>query len=327
MASATFPRAGAVILGLSAVWAIGGAPVHADSYSNIPRVNTFNYLSGETSQPTAAAPQPAKVAADAKPTTADKAEPPATVGLLEAVKSGAVEAKVVARDAHHLRVFLRNPGKTPLTVELPPVLAARPVLAQQNFFNPGGQQNGFDFTGRGSSGGTQTQAVSGPSPFGISANASNNNQGANIFAIPPESTRQLRVATVCVEHGKPNPRSTVKYELARPEDVGVGPELAAVLAESRDGGVDRDVLQAAAWHLANAKSWDELRDMSRMAAVNARAPLFTSPELAAARRLVDAAAKKVAREKATPAAIVERRPESPEEERPTRRLPVSAKKL
>lgn len=227
------------------------------------------------------------------------------IDLYAAVASGAVEARVVARDAYHLRVFLKNPGTEAVRLQMPAVIAARPVdlaaaqdpaqrnLAQQNFFNPGANNGGNSF-GTGSQGG-KTQAVSGPPPFGITANSANNQQGQNnIFAIPPESTREFRVATVCVEHGKPNPRSMVKYELVRPEEVGVGPELADALAGYGRGESDQEAMQAAAWHLANGKTWDELRKMSRMAAVNAQTPVFTKQELAAARRLVEASRQRIA---------------------------------
>ncbi|MBL9082794.1 MAG: hypothetical protein JNK76_13355 [Planctomycetales bacterium] len=234
----------------------------------------------------------------------EAAEP--AVDLHEAIAAGTVEAKVIARDAYHLRVFLKNPAKTPLTVEIPPVLAARPVLAQavlaqQNFFNPGGQ-NGSSIFGQGQqSNNNQTQAVSGGAPFmslSSSMNSSgqgpNNQPGGAVFAIPPESVREFRVGTVCVEHGKPNPRSIIKYELVRPEEVGVGPELQEVLIAARGGKLDRDVVQAAAWHLANDKTWDELGKMSTWVALNARAPIFKSSELAAAKQLVAAAEKRVA---------------------------------
>ncbi len=99
---------------------------------------------------------------------------------------------------------------------------------------------------------------------------------------------------MCVEHGKPNPRSIIKYELVRPEEVGVGPELQEVLIAARGGKLNRDVVQAAAWHLANDKTWDELGKMSTWVALNARAPIFKSSELAAAKQLVAAAEKRVA---------------------------------
>ncbi|MBA4016188.1 MAG: hypothetical protein C0483_03265 [Pirellula sp.] len=229
-----------------------------------------------------------------------------TVGLYAALETGMVDAKVIARDAYHLRVFLRNAGKEAVRLQLPTVIAARPValaaaqdpakqhLAQQNFFNPGANPGGGTF-GQNSQGGAKTQAVSGPTTFGITANSANNQQGQNnVFAIPPESTREFRVATVCVEHGKPNPRSIVKYELVKPEKVGVGPELADALVSYGRGESDREAMQAAAWHLANGKTWDELRKMSRMTAVNAQTPIFTSQELAAARRLVEASQQRIA---------------------------------
>ncbi|MGC3968045.1 MAG: hypothetical protein QM775_11950 [Pirellulales bacterium] len=265
--------------------------------------------------------------------TGAAAEP---LNLYEAIEDGAVEAKVIARDAYHLRVFLKNPGKNPVSVELPPVLAARPVLAQ-GFFNPGGGQqgSGTSMFGQGSQSGGQTQAISGPSPFmgggssgmGLSA-AGGGLQGGAVFAIPPESVREFRVGTVCVEHGKPNPRNSVKYELVRPEEAGVGPELQDVLVQSRGGKLDRDVVQAAAWHLANDKTWDELRQMSTWVALNAKAPLFSSQELMAAQQLVTGAERRVAeRAKKSERPLAASRGKPVEQNAAGRWLPTSAKKL
>ncbi len=75
------------------------------------------------------------------------------------------------------------------------------LLAQANFFNPGGQ-NGSSIFGQGQqSNNNQTQAVSGGAPFMSLSSSMNSNQGMNnqpggaIFAIPPESVREFRVGT------------------------------------------------------------------------------------------------------------------------------------
>jgi len=84
--------------------------------------------------------------------------------LFAALKAGDVEARVVARDQHHVRVFLKNPSKRPLSVKLPDVLAARPILAQ-GFFGQQGNGQGFNST---TSSQQPAQAVGGPMSTGSS---------------------------------------------------------------------------------------------------------------------------------------------------------------
>lgn len=209
---------------------------------------------------------------------------PAADDLFQAMNDGKVEARVVARDANHVRVFFKNLSKQPLTVKLPEVLAARPVLAQANFFNP---QQGGGGLGMGSRGGQQApQAVAGP--------ASGGNRNGNIFNIPPESVRELRVDSVCLEHGKPDPRSAVTYELVKLEEVCSEPAVESLLARYGAEGLDRDVVQAAAWNLANDLGWSELEQMSEPVAINATKPIYTSQQLQLARRLTETALKATA---------------------------------
>jgi len=210
--------------------------------------------------------------------------------LFEALKAGSVESRVVARDQHHVRVFLKNTSKQPISVKLPEVLAARPILAQQNFFNPqqGGNQLGF-----GSPSGNQqsSQAVAGP------MGSANGNRGGTIFSIPPESVRELRVDSVCLEHGKPNPRSAVPYELVKFDEICKEPAVEALLTRYGQGGLDRDIVQAAAWNLANGLAWTELEKMTEPVAINAVKPVYTSQQLRSAKQLTDEAKKYAAANK------------------------------
>jgi hypothetical protein len=220
------------------------------------------------------------------------AAPPAAAeagDLFAALKSGDVEAKVVARDQHHVRVFLKNPSKRPLSVKLPEVLAARPVLAQNNFFNPQGNGPSFNST---TSSQQPAQAVGGPMSTGSSRGFGN-----GPFNIPPESVREIKIDAVCLEHGKPNPKNTMPYELVKLEEVCKEPAVESLLIRYGQGGLDRDVVQAAAWNLANGLSWDKLAAMSEQVAINAERPIYTPQQLQAARQLTERAKKEVASRK------------------------------
>jgi|GEM_PF-2384499 len=223
--------------------------------------------------------------------------------LFEAIKRGDVEAKVIVRDQYHARVILRNKTAAPVALRLPDTFAARPVLAQQNFPFPTSNQSPRQ---------TQPQAVSG------SMGSQNGNQGFisggqnqggqnqnffgnnNIFNIAPESVRSMSISCFCVELGKPNPRSIHPYELVTFEEVGGDPTLAAVFERYSRGDLDREAVQAAVWHLANEKSWDELGKLSRKIALNAEEPIFSRQQLRLARDLVAFAAGRAAEQ---PAAV------------------------
>jgi hypothetical protein len=114
--------------------------------------------------------------------------------------------------------------------------------------------------------------------------------GTGIFSIPPEKVRTVDIACLCLEQGKPNPRSSVKYELVSLKEVSDDPRLAEVVKAHARGEVDREIAQAAAWHIANKLSWERLAGLSQMIAINADAPIFNSLQLRRARELVDRAA-------------------------------------
>lgn len=215
------------------------------------------------------------------------AAPSEAVGeeLFQAITDGKVEARVVVRDQFHARVFLKNVTQSPVSVKLPDVLAARPILAQ-NFFNPGANPGqGFGPPASSSTQGA-SQAVGG-SPNGTA-------RPNGIFSIPPESVREMRLETVCLEHGKPNPRSAVKYELVKLEEVCKEPAVEALLVRYAQGGLDRDTVQAAAWNLANGLAWRDLENMTEPVAINASRPVYSTEQLQAARRLTGAAKKQIA---------------------------------
>jgi hypothetical protein len=130
-----------------------------------------------------------------------------------------------------------------------------------------------------------------------------------------------------LEQGKPNPRSSVKYELVPLAEVSDDPRLAEVLKANARGDVDREIAQAAAWNIANKLSWEKLAGLSQMIAINAEAPIFNSWQLRRARELVDYAASassRPVREIASDVAGTARKIETKTAvERPTVKLPTT----
>lgn len=225
----------------------------------------------------------------------DNGAPPAETAptdLFVAVDRGSIQARMVVRSQYQAKLILTNQSAVPQLIQIPDVLGARPILAQQNsFFGP---QSGSGQS-IGSSAANAPQSVGG-APQGSSSRGTTFGSSIfsgsgmnNIFNIAPEQVRTVEIKCLCLEHGKPNPRSAVQYELVPLAEINDDPKLAEVLKSYGRGDADRDVAQAAAWHLSNEMTWDDLAALSQKIALNASRPWFSTHQLRSAKELVDTA--------------------------------------
>jgi len=118
--------------------------------------------------------------------------------------------------------------------------------------------------------------------------------GGGMFSVPPEKVRTVRVATVCLEYGKPEPSPRLPYKLVAIDSFSSDPQLAAVLEAFGRGELSQKVTQAVAWHLASGLSWQKLaaEKIDRAGGYPDEA-YFAPAELMAAHRVVEATAKPV----------------------------------
>ena len=238
-----------------------------------------------------------------------------TVDFFSAIKQGQIRVRLIPRNARKARLLIDNQTEQPLNVRFPAAFAAVPVLAQWQNWQPGGpgqfgRPNRPGQLGQGNNGPGQTQQIGGPFPGPINQpgngpfmNIGNQNaqpvqqfqpgrpwqQGFGpIFNVAPEKVGQMKLTTVCLEHGKPDPKPKAKYEIRPVERVSDKPAVAELLRLMSASGVSQRAAQVAAWHLNNGKSWKELTAMkkSKLLPVD---PIFSKQELAAGRRLVDEA--------------------------------------
>ena len=99
---------------------------------------------------------------------------------------------------------------------------------------------------------------------------------------------RVRIGSVCLEYGKPEPRSRIAYELRPLETFSVDPILKQVLAMLPYEGVSQREIQIASWHLASDMSWEDL-DALRVEHLNGRSERrFETAEIDRAREIVDA---------------------------------------
>ena len=234
-----------------------------------------------------------------------------SVALFDGLEQGDLEATVIMKNPFEGNVFLENKSGQPVTVRLPQAVTTVQVL-QQGFgggggmgMGGGGMGGGMGGGGMGGGGGGQ----SGVSGFGGGGRGGGGmggmggggmggmGGGGGFFSIPPDKVAQVPLTTVCLEHGKADPSPRMKYKLVKVEEMTTDPVLRELIAMVGTGKIDRQVGQAAAWHLSNDMSWDVLaaKTIKRVGGLPPQ-PYFSQNELLAAQQLVSQA-KAIAREK------------------------------
>lgn len=213
-----------------------------------------------------------------------------TVELFDAIDGKQIEATVIAKNAYHANLFLTNSTDRALSVKMPHAVVAVHVLKQ---FFPQGAGNGFpggSLTGNGagnSSSSGQGQAVGG----GTQGGSTGLGNGQGFFSIPSGKVVQVPLKTLCLDHGKPDPRAQMSYRLVKLEDYTSDETLRELLKVYGTEEVDQQTGQAAAWHVANKLSWDNLaaKASGRKFALD-RSAYFTSRQIKDAQALVKKAA-------------------------------------
>ncbi len=210
---------------------------------------------------------------------ADPSAPaPQSVELFAAMQSGEIEAKIIPKNDREARVFLKNNTKRPLTVRLPDAFASVPVLAQA----AGGKGRGG-----GAAGGANQGAGGGMGGMGGGMGGGGmggggmggGGGGGGFFNVPAEKVAQFKVETVCLEHGKKDPRPAVPYEIRPIESLSGKPAVQELCKLLGFGGIDQRAAQAAAWHLANDMTWDQLANKQIEHLSGPNEPYFTQEQL------------------------------------------------
>ncbi len=116
-----------------------------------------------------------------------------------------------------------------------------------------------------------------------------NGQRNGFFSVPPEKTVEIHLTTVCLEHGKKDPRPAVPYELRPIESITSRAAVHALCKMLGQNGIDQSAVQAAVWHEANGMTWEQLA-AKRIEHINPPSePYFTAEQIAAAKELAKTA--------------------------------------
>ena len=200
--------------------------------------------------------QPA-FAKDATPSTTADAAPATGIDLFKAMDDGQAEVTFIAKSDRAARVLIKNNTDQPLHLKMPAAFAGVPVLAQLGGggFGGGGRAGGGGFGGGGAGGGQQSV---GGGFGGGGAGGGGLGGGGGIFSVPPEQTAKINVPVVCLDHGLRNPSSANKYRIVPAEAHLDRPPVIELLKAFGRGQLQHGAAQAAAWHLNNDLSWNQL---------------------------------------------------------------------
>lgn len=226
------------------------------------------------------------------------------IDLFDGEEAGRLSLRMVAQSPKTGLVFVTNRSPEMLTVAVPTAVAGIHILPQFGPLQAQGFQNGFgQGTGAGNTGFGNSQAGANGlaqttggslSPMGNQGfpngqvGQSGQNPGNGFFSIPPGKTVQLQLQSVCLNYGRPDPTPAMKYKLVRLEDQVSAPALQELLAGINERS-DRDAVQAAAWHLANGLSWEQIAQLSTQRLPGVKTPMFTAAEVRSAQSLVETA--------------------------------------
>lgn len=119
-------------------------------------------------------------------------------------------------------------------------------------------------------------------------NLGGGNLGRGFFRLETDATKRIVVQTVCLEHGKPDPTPRMKYRIVPLESVSKDRAIHEICGQLADGNVKQNVAQAAAWHIADELSWQDLTRKNRKESrYTGNEKYFSHSELQTAKKLVD----------------------------------------
>jgi hypothetical protein len=234
--------------------------------------------------------------------TRPKLDPNApVVELFKGMKDGKLSTRLLQKNSKTGNLLIENLTKETITVQMPESFVGVHVLNQ---FGGGG--GGLGGGQQGGGGGGQSTGGGGQGGGGGGGGGGQGGGGGGFFSIPPEKVVRLPVTSVCLEHGKPEPSVRMEYKIHPVESVSTDPVLKELLNLVATGRINLNVAQAAAWNIANGKSWRELSQMKFNRLARPDTPQFSYAELTYAQQLVAVAKQRAAdKEEAKPARPVD----------------------
>ena len=205
-----------------------------------------------------------------------------------------VAVRLIPKDAMGGTVLIENKTDKPLTVKIPDAVAGVSIHAQMGGMGGmgGGGMGGMGGGGMGGGGGQAMGGGMGGGGMGGGGMGGGGmggmgGGGGGFFSIPAEKVVSLPFNSVCLEHGKPEPSGNSKYTLVPLSRVNTSPVLYQLLTRVGTGKVDPQAAQAAAWHITDKMSFEELaaKTEEHLGDINVT-PYFTREQLLSAQQLL-----------------------------------------
>jgi hypothetical protein len=234
------------------------------------------------------------ISASAKDSDSPAPEP-TVVDLFAGIDEGKLEATVIPRDAKKVTLQLKNNSDQPLAIRMPEAFAAVPIQAQfagggGGLFGGGGGggfgQGGGNQAGN-QGGGTQGLGVGGGGQNGVgNAGKGGRNRGGapGLFNVPAGKIVKVKLTSVCLEYGKPEPHAHNEYAIKPIESLCDKPEVVSILRSLGNGDVSQEIAQLAAWNVANGTSFQQLA--SQTSKLGLHLPVYSESSISAAAELV-----------------------------------------
>jgi hypothetical protein len=175
---------------------------------------------------------------------------------------------VVPKDATQATVIIRNKTRRPLSIRVPDAFVGMPVLAQA-----ADRGNGRGGGGGGNTSTSSQQSFGGGMGGGMMGGMGGMGMGG-FFDVGPERVSKVKLPIVCLEHGKEDPNPRVAYELKPIEEFTDQPALVEICKMLGQRKLDQATAQAAAWHLSDGLSWNELARKIKVKHLNGQTELF-----------------------------------------------------
>jgi len=189
------------------------------------------------------------------------------VEMFAAIDRGDIDVKLIPKDSTNCRVMIENKTDRPLNVKLPDAFAGVPVLAQIGGM---GGMGGGGMQGMGGGMGGMGGGMGGGGMGGM---------GGGFFNVPPEKVGDFKVPTVCLEHGKDEPRPNGKFVIKPIEQFSDKPEVHELCRLLGAGCLNQRAAQVAAWHLNSDMSFRQLAAKRLRFANGSSRPYFSPQEL------------------------------------------------
>ena len=218
-----------------------------------------------------------------------------TVEMFQAMDQGLLTVDFIGKDAKEANLIFKNKGDEPLNVLLPATFGAVPVLAQGMMGMGGMGGGGMGGMGGGGMGGMMGGGGMGGGGQGMGGGMGGGGMGG-MMRVDKDVPRKMTVATLCLNHGKADPNPRMKYKVVRLAEVNDSPVIEEFCKALATGKISQNTAQAAAWHVANGLTWEELVHKPRVISQYTGVEMFfTGFEVQAAMRLTAAATQEAER--------------------------------